>query len=120
MLRIRPLIANLLKILVESHLGQVAFRYPQIHFTHIWVKCILSSSAEHRAITKKNKRPMATTKSKKPKNEEPNPCETCGGKGWVRTMGRVYANEPHMADVDEEPCPDCSPIGGDDEFEPED
>ncbi len=36
-------------------------------------------------------------------------CQTCGGTGFVRAIGPVYANEPHMADVDEEPCPECTP-----------
>ena len=34
-------------------------------------------------------------------------CETCGGTGEVTTKERVYANEPHMADIGSEPCPDC-------------
>lgn len=42
-------------------------------------------------------------------------CETCGGTGEVSTMERVYANEPHMADVGTGPCPDCRDQG-DDEY----
>lgn len=34
-------------------------------------------------------------------------CETCGGTGEVSCMERVYPNEPHMADIGTEPCPDC-------------
>ncbi len=34
--------------------------------------------------------------------------EVGGGIGYVRTMERVYPNEPHMAPVGEEPCPDCN------------
>lgn len=37
------------------------------------------------------------------------PCQTCDGTGEVSKMGPVYAGEPHMADVDTEPCPDCRP-----------
>lgn len=36
-------------------------------------------------------------------------CRTCGGTGEVSSMERVYANEPHMADVGTQPCPDCHP-----------
>ncbi len=35
-------------------------------------------------------------------------CQTCGGSGEVRTMERVYAGEPHMADIGTEKCPDCN------------
>lgn len=35
------------------------------------------------------------------------PCQTCGGMGEVACMERVYPNEPHMADVGSEPCPEC-------------
>lgn len=31
-------------------------------------------------------------------------CEDCGGTGEATKMERVYANEPHMADVGTEPC----------------
>lgn len=34
-------------------------------------------------------------------------CDTCGGAGTIRTMERVYPDEPHMAPVGESPCPDC-------------
>jgi hypothetical protein len=37
------------------------------------------------------------------------PCQRCGGMGEIPAMGRVYPNEPHMADVDSEPCPSCRP-----------
>lgn len=35
------------------------------------------------------------------------PCETCNDTRKVPAMGRVYAGEPHQADVDETKCPDC-------------
>lgn len=44
-------------------------------------------------------------------------CETCGGTGVVTTMERVYPNEPHMAPIGEEPCPDCSDKGIDSDYE---
>lgn len=34
-------------------------------------------------------------------------CQRCGGEGRVTTMGYVYAGEPHMADVDDQPCHEC-------------
>jgi len=34
-------------------------------------------------------------------------CDTCEDTGEVRVMGYVYPGEPHMADVDTAPCPDC-------------
>lgn len=46
-------------------------------------------------------------------------CELCGGEGVVSQMGYVYAGEPHMADIDEAPCPDCS-LKDEDEYEPDD
>lgn len=35
------------------------------------------------------------------------PCQTCNGTGEVSKMAPVYPGEPHMADVDTGPCPDC-------------
>ena len=35
-------------------------------------------------------------------------CKTCGGDRVVSKMEQVYAGEPHMAPIGEEPCPDCS------------
>jgi hypothetical protein len=35
-------------------------------------------------------------------------CGTCGGEKTVPAMARVYPNEPHMADIDTEACPDCA------------
>lgn len=32
-------------------------------------------------------------------------CPDCLGSGEVSTMERVYANEPHMADIGVAPCP---------------
>lgn len=31
-------------------------------------------------------------------------CSICDGEGEIPIMSRVYANEPHMADLDTEPC----------------
>lgn len=45
-------------------------------------------------------------------------CETCGGTGEVSQMGRVYPNEPHMADIDSAPCPDCN-IRDEDDYDPD-
>ena len=36
-----------------------------------------------------------------------NICGTCGGSGEITTMERVYPNEPHLAPIGSEPCPDC-------------
>lgn len=41
-------------------------------------------------------------------DEEDDVCEMCEGTGMVNTMGYVYAGEPHMAMIDEAPCPECS------------
>ncbi len=46
-------------------------------------------------------------------------CETCGGDGVVSQMGYVYAGEPHMADIDEAPCPDCSLRDEGDDYDPD-
>jgi len=45
-------------------------------------------------------------------------CETCGGTGEVSVMERVYAGEPHMADVGTARCPDCN-LPDEDEYDPE-
>lgn len=42
-----------------------------------------------------------------PDEEESDVCEMCEGTGFVTTMGYVYAGEPHMAMIDEAPCPEC-------------
>jgi len=34
-------------------------------------------------------------------------CNTCGGTGEVTIPGKVWPGEPHLADVDSGPCPDC-------------
>lgn len=46
-------------------------------------------------------------------------CETCDGTSEVRVSGYVYAGEPHVADVDTAPCPDCSKVDEDDYQEEE-
>lgn len=51
----------------------------------------------------------------KPKQAEEEVCKTCGGDRVVRAMGQVYPGEPHMADIDEEPCPDCGLSSEDDD-----
>lgn len=45
-------------------------------------------------------------------------CETCGGDRVVSAMEQVYAGEPHMADIGEQPCPDCS-IDEDEDYDPD-
>lgn len=40
------------------------------------------------------------------KNKEK--CIYCQGTGVVSAFGKVFANEPHMADVEEAPCPECT------------
>lgn len=48
-------------------------------------------------------------------------CETCGGTGEVSVMGYVYPGEPHMADIDTKPCPDCrASADDDDDYDPDD
>lgn len=44
-------------------------------------------------------------------------CETCGGTGEVTCEGRVYPNEPHTADIDTGPCPDCNIRDDDDDYD---
>lgn len=51
------------------------------------------------------------------KENEEEVCATCGGTGKVSAMGRVYPGEPHMADIDEEPCPDCSLSDEEDDYD---
>jgi len=36
--------------------------------------------------------------------EEEEVCEYCGGDGVVEMDAPVYAGEPHMAPIDEQPC----------------
>jgi len=53
--------------------------------------------------------------------EQDDVCQTCGGTGEVSAMGYVYPGEPHMADIDTAPCPDCQhhdPL--DDDYNPDD
>lgn len=50
-------------------------------------------------------------------DEEEEVCETCGGSGVVTTMEAVYPNEPHMAPIGEENCPDCNSRGDIDDYE---
>jgi hypothetical protein len=45
------------------------------------------------------------------------PCGMCGGTGEIATMERVYAGEPHMADVGSEPCPNCKRSPDEDEYD---
>lgn len=49
-----------------------------------------------------------------PDEEERDVCEMCEGTGMVNTMGYVYAGEPHMAMIDEAPCPSCQSRDDDD------
>lgn len=41
-------------------------------------------------------------------------CGICEGSGEVAAMGSVYPNEPHVADVDTRPCPNCRSTEPDD------
>lgn len=60
-----------------------------LHFTFYRVKCMIDILAV----------------SKKYMAEEI--CNTCKGTRLVSAMERVYPGEPHMADIGEQPCPDC-------------
>ena len=66
--------------------------------------------------TKKRVQHRIVYHSRKLKDDEEE-CETCGGTGVITTMERVYPNEPHMAPIGEEPCPDCSDKGIDSDCE---
>jgi DnaJ-class molecular chaperone len=46
-------------------------------------------------------------------------CETCGGEGVISKMEAVYPGEPHMADIGEQPCPDCSGGDTEDDYDPD-
>lgn len=46
-------------------------------------------------------------------------CEHCGGEGEVSAMGQVYPGEPHMADIETEPCPFCQGVDEQDEYDPD-
>jgi len=47
-------------------------------------------------------------------NKEEKVCETCEGTGEVSQSAQVYPNEPHMADIENVPCPDCNMVDADD------
>lgn len=41
-------------------------------------------------------------------DEEEDVCNTCEGTREVWESGQVYPNEPHVANIDSAPCPDCA------------
>lgn len=43
-------------------------------------------------------------------------CETCGGDGKISAPGYVYPGEPHIADIETQPCPDCTEESGDEDY----
>ena len=61
---------------------------------------------------------MATSKKSVVRHQRVE-CKTCDDTGRVPAMGQVYPGEPHMADVDEMPCPDCG-IDDSDHHDPDD
>ena len=57
------------------------------------------------------------TTSEPDKAEDPQKveCETCQDTGEVTGSGYVYAGEPHRAEIETVPCPDCSKGRNDDQ-----
>jgi len=58
-------------------------------------------------------------KKKEKEEQEQDVCQTCGGTGEVSVPGYVYPGEPHMADIDTAPCPDCC-AHEEDDYNPDD
>ncbi len=51
-------------------------------------------------------------------NKETTVCEMCEGTGEVSQSAQVYPGEPHTADIETAPCPECQ-LGDQDDYQEE-